>query len=52
MHATLQGIRKARPRRGRPTEHEFLVGCACLRCDKIAGDAETEMAVVNERAGH
>ena len=47
MQVTLQGIRKACPRYGRLTDHEFLVGYACVRCDKIAGDVEAELVVVS-----
>ncbi|MBU0716641.1 MAG: hypothetical protein KJ749_00195 [Planctomycetes bacterium] len=52
MQATIHGVKKACPRCGKRTEHEFLVGFACVRCDKIVGDVEAEMVVVSGQGVH
>jgi len=51
MQATLQGIKKACPRCGKLTEHEFLVGFECVLCDKTRGDVHAEVATVRGHSG-
>jgi uncharacterized protein (DUF983 family) len=46
MQATLQGIKKACPRCGKLTDHEFLVGLECVKCDKLVGDDESRLSGV------